>query len=139
MERRRITIYLVFAAVIAIIGYLVISGFNETTVAYYRTVTELKTMGAGAEGQNFRVSGTVISGSVVRAENGLTTNFTIDELGETLPVSYRGILPDTFKEGVGVLLEGRYVNGRFEAAQIFTKCASKYESIEEGAPGEKTS
>ena len=139
MERRRITIFATFAVVIGVIGYLLISGFNETTVAYYRTVTELKALNNGGEGQNFRVSGSVVAGSVVRSEDGLSTKFTIDELGETLEVSYHGILPDTFKEGVGVLLEGRYVNNRFEAAQIFTKCASKYESMEEGAPAEKTS
>jgi cytochrome c-type biogenesis protein CcmE len=53
--------------------------------------------------------------------------FSIDELGNTMEVSYHGIIPDTFKEGAGVLLEGRYMNGRFEATNIMTKCASKYE------------
>jgi cytochrome c-type biogenesis protein CcmE len=139
MDRRRVTIFATFAGVIAVIGYLLFSGFNDTTVAYYRTVTELKTLGAQAESKNFRVSGTVLPGTVVRAADGLSVSFTIDELGETLPVSYRGILPDTFKEGVGVLLEGRYANGRFEAMQIFTKCASKYQSEEEMAAPEKTS
>lgn len=139
MERRRVTIFATFAVVIGVIGYLLISGFNETTVAYYRTVTELKSLSNGAEEQNFRVSGSVVAGSIVRSADGLSTNFTIDENGETLEVSYRGILPDTFKEGVGVLLEGRYANSRFEAAQIFTKCASKYESMEEGAPAKETS
>jgi cytochrome c-type biogenesis protein CcmE len=139
MARRRITIFATFAGVIAVIGYLLISGFNDTTVAYYRTVNELKSLSPESEGKSFRVSGTVVAGSVVRAEDGLSVNFTIDELGETLPVSYHGILPDTFKEGAGVLLEGRYVNGSFEATQIFTKCASKYQSEEEGKPEEKTS
>jgi cytochrome c-type biogenesis protein CcmE len=127
MSNKRVTIFFVFTAVIGIIGYLIMSGFNETTVAYYQKVDELKALGVSAEGKSFRVSGQVVAGSVARAEDGLSMTFTIDELGHTMPVIYHGIIPDTFKEGVGVLLEGKYANGRFEAANIMTKCASKYE------------
>jgi len=127
MFSKRVTIFFVFAAVIVIIGYLIMSGFNDTTVAYYQKVDELKTLGVSAEGKSFRVSGKVIDGSVVRAADGLSMTFTIDELGNTMPVIYHGIIPDTFKEGAGVLLEGKYANGRFEATNIMTKCASKYE------------
>ncbi|MDZ7361025.1 MAG: cytochrome c maturation protein CcmE [candidate division KSB1 bacterium] len=127
MSNKRVTIFLVFAAVIGIIGYLILSGFDDTTVAYYQTVDELKALGASADGKSYRVSGQVVAGSVVRAEDGLSMTFTIDELGNTMPVVYYGIIPDTFKEGVGVLLEGKYANGRFEATTIMTKCASKYE------------
>jgi cytochrome c-type biogenesis protein CcmE len=139
MSRRRITIFTVFAAVIGIIGYLIASGFEDTNVAYYQKVDELKALGVSAEGKSYRVSGQVIAGSVTRADDGLSMTFTIDELGHKMDVVYHGIIPDTFKEGVGVLVEGQYANGRFEAKQIFTKCASKYESLEEGKPAEKTS
>jgi cytochrome c-type biogenesis protein CcmE len=139
MPNRRITIFFVFTAVIGIIGYLIMSGFNDTTVAYYQKVDELKTLGVSAEGKSYRVSGQVVTGSVVRAEDGLSVTFTLDELGETMPVIYHGIIPDTFKEGVGVLLEGKYVNGRFEAANIMTKCASKYESEGQAQAEQKTS
>lgn len=139
MSRRRVTIFVVFIVVVGVIGYLIMSGFNDTTVAYYQKVNELKALGVSAENKNFRVSGQVVAGSVVRAENGLSMTFTIDELGETMPVIYRGIIPDTFKEGAGVLLEGRYVNGRFEATNIMTKCASKYESEAQAQSPQKTS
>jgi len=128
MSRRRVTIFVVFAAVIGIIGYLIASGFEDTTVAYYQKVDELKALGASADGKNYRVSGQVIAGSVARADDGLSMTFTIDELGNKMDVSYHGIIPDTFKEGAGVLLEGKYIDGRFEATNIMTKCASKYES-----------
>jgi cytochrome c-type biogenesis protein CcmE len=127
MSNKRATVFIVFAAVIGIIGYLILSGFDDTTVAYYQTVDELKTLGVSAQGKSYRVSGQVVAGSVARAEDGLSMTFTIDELGNTMPVVYHGIIPDTFKEGVGVLLEGKYANGRFEATNIMTKCASKYE------------
>jgi cytochrome c-type biogenesis protein CcmE len=139
MSRRRTTIFAVFALVISIISYLIISGFDDTTVAYYQKVDELKALGVSAEGKSFRVSGQVVSGSVVRADDGLSMTFTIDELGHFMEVSYHGIIPDTFKEGAGVLLEGKYVNGRFEAANIMTKCASKYEGEGEAPPAMKSS
>lgn len=127
MSNKRITIFFVFTAVVATIGYLILSGFNDTTVSYYQKVDELKALGVSAEGRSFRVSGQVVIGSVERAADGLSMTFTIDELGQTMPVVFHGIIPDTFKEGAGVLLEGKYANGRFEATNIMTKCASKYE------------
>lgn len=130
MSNKRVTIFFVFTAVVAIMAYLIMSGFDDTTVAYYQKVDELQALGVSAEGRSFRVSGKVIEGSVVRADDGLSMTFTIDELGNKMPVIYHGIIPDTFKEGVGVLLEGKYANGRFEASNIMTKCASKYEGEE---------
>jgi len=130
MFNKRTTIFFVFTAVVAIMAYLIMSGFNDTTVAYYQKVDELQALGVSAEGKSFRVSGKVIEGSVVRADDGLSMTFTIDELGNTMPVIYHGIIPDTFKEGAGVLLEGKYAHGHFEASNIMTKCASKYEGEE---------
>ncbi len=127
MERKRVTIFVVFAAVVGLIAWLFVSGFDETMV-YYMTVSELKAQTVKDEGRGLRVSGSVVPGSVVRSEDGLQMRFTLDELGEQLPVVYRGIVPDTFKENAGVLLEGKYLNGEFHAARLFTKCASKYES-----------
>lgn len=138
MERRRVTIFVVFAAVIGVIGWLLVSGFNDTMV-YYITVSELKVQGVKAEGKGLRVSGKVVPGTVERSADGLRLKFTLDELGETMPVTYRGIVPDTFKEDAGVLLEGKVVNGEFQATLIFTKCASKYEGEEGGYEGAKKS
>ena len=129
MKRKRIQIFVVFAAVVGLIGWLVITGFNDTMV-YYITVDELHAQGKAVEGDGLRVSGRVIPGSVVKGDDGLSVQFRIDELGNELEVVYHGIVPDTFKEDGGVLLEGKYVDGRFEAERIFTKCASKYESEE---------
>ncbi len=127
MERRRVRIFAAFGAVIAIIGWVIASGFKDTMV-YYKTVPELRAIGQEADGRGFRVSGHVVPGSVVKSEDGLSIKFVIEEQGQQLPVSYHGIVPDTFKEDIDVLLEGKYANGQFAANQIFTKCASKYES-----------
>lgn len=127
MKNKRTQIFVVFAAVIGLIGWIIADGFKDTMV-YYVTVSELQKQGKGAEGQGLRVSGLVVPGSLSKSDDGLAASFRIDELGSLLDVDYRGILPDTFKEDGGVLLEGKYENGRFVAARVFTKCASKYES-----------
>jgi cytochrome c-type biogenesis protein CcmE len=81
MERKRATIFVVFAAVVGLIGWLFISGFDDTMV-YYMTVSELKAQNANAETRGLRVSGNVVPGSVVRSEDGLQMRFTLDELGQ---------------------------------------------------------
>ena len=126
-------IYAVFAAVVALIAWIVYGGFEDTMI-YYITVSELQAKGVVAEGDGLRISGEVVKGSVVRADDGLSVEFEIDELGHKMPVVYRGIIPDTFKEGAGVLLEGEYKDGKFIANRVFTKCASKYEK--EGGEGQ---
>lgn len=131
MEGRRVRIFAAFAIVIGAISWVVASGFKDTMV-YYKTVPELKAIGVDAEGRGFRVSGHVVPGSVIKSDDGLSIRFTIEEQGQQMPVSYHGIVPDTFKEDIDVLLEGKYVNGQFAANQIFTKCASKYEGQEGG-------
>ena len=139
MERRRVSVFIVFAAVIGVIGWIFVDGFEDTMV-YYITVPELQAKGVEAEGQGFRVSGTVVLNSVVRSEDGLTAEFKIKELGKEINVVYRGIVPDTFKEDIQVLLEGNYHDGKFEAVQIFTKCASKYNAeTGEYSPSETSS
>ena len=131
MDRKRIRIFVVFAAVIGIIGWLFVDGFEDTMV-YYTTVNELQAKGKVAERKGFRVSGTVVPGSVVKADDGLSIQFVLEEQGHELNVQYHGIVPDTFKDDIQVLLEGKYRNNQFSATQIFTKCASKYEGEEGG-------
>ncbi|RMD98751.1 MAG: cytochrome c maturation protein CcmE [Calditrichaeota bacterium] len=121
-------VYFAFAVVILAIVFLVAYGFNDKTMVYYSTVKELKARGANAVGQGFRVSGKVIPGSLQKAPDRVRASFDITEEGERLHVVYDGILPDTFKENMDVLVEGKYqANGEFKATNVFTKCASKYE------------
>ncbi|MBI3964162.1 MAG: cytochrome c maturation protein CcmE [Chloroflexi bacterium] len=100
-----------------------------TTMVYYVTVPELKTMGAAAQGQPLRVAGLVADQSIRRDSKSSTLEFRIADGPETLPVVYRGIVPDIFADGVEVVVEGRYrPDGVFEAQTLLARCPSKFES-----------
>ncbi len=132
-------VYVAFLAVVMAMAFLILWGFNEQTMVYYSTVKELKDRGTEAYGRGFRVSGKVVPGTVERATDRVHASFVIVEEGETLRVEFDGILPDTFKEDGEVLIEGTMrEDGTFQATNVFTKCASKYEPMEEdGSEGAK--
>ncbi len=112
--------------VVLAISYLGYMGF-ESSATYYYTVSELIAQEATINGENVRVNGQVVPGSVENEPGGLTLKFTIVEQGESLPVVYHGVVPDTFKVGNDVVVEGHFnSDGVFLANTITTKCASKY-------------
>ena len=120
-------IKIAFAALVVVlsVAYLVYEGVSDTMV-YYLTVSELKQ--TAVEGSRYRVSGPVEEGSI-RKRPGGEINFSIVEDGDRLPVTYRGTVPDTFREGVEAVVEGVYTEGRpFGADLLLAKCPTKYES-----------
>lgn len=129
-----------FAALIAlVVGTLVWLGWNGAadTKTYYKTIAELSQMGSRAYGQRLRVGGDVASGSIQRAGNAV--EFVLVQDKSTLKVVYTGAdpLPDTFKDGAQALADGKLdKDGVFRAARIQAKCASKYESKPQLAPGQ---
>lgn len=126
--RPNLRILVAFALVILAMVYLITSGFNSQTMVYYATVKELKMQGDDAVGRGFRVGGKVVPGSVVRSADRVQVRFAIEEDGEQLVVVYDGVLPDTFREEADVLVEGKMLpDHTFQATNVFTKCASKYE------------
>lgn len=131
MINKKITITLSFAIVTGILIWLLFSGFNEN-MQYYRTIKEVKSMSAQTYSQGLRVKGNLVAGSLVTNPNNLEVSFKIVENGHELDVRYDGILPDTFKEGAEVLVEGKYKPaGYFEAQTVMAKCPSKYESTDD--------
>ena len=116
---------LVILVAVIFLGY---QGFKGS-VTYYYEVNELLNQGSSIYGQNVRVGGEVAPGVEQNVEK-LLTHFTIIDINNretTLPVVYKGSLPDTFNEGRHVLVEGKYSSeGVFEASQVLTKCSSKY-------------
>lgn len=114
------------AIIIVTLGWLGWVGATESK-SYYHTVSELSSLHGYQLRQRMRVSGYVKQGSI-REVNG-QTDFTIQQGGKTLPVSYVGNnpLPDTFKGGAQAMVQGRLMpDGHFEAQQVQAKCASKY-------------
>ena len=75
----------------------------------------------------FRLGGLVEAGSLKRDADGATVHFRITDLTATVPVTYRGVLPDLFREGQGVVAEGRLgADGGFVADEVLAKHDEKY-------------
>jgi cytochrome c-type biogenesis protein CcmE len=110
---------------LAAIGFLAVMAFRGAT-AYYYTVSELMGKQDSVLGQTVKVAGEVASGSISReADN--TLKFTITEGDSQLPVVYQGVVPDSFKEGNELVVEGQLdANRVFHAKTLMPKCASKY-------------
>ena len=85
-------------------------------------------MRAHPSDSNVRVLG-VVQDDVVRNEGGLHVHFTASESGQTMPVDYRGSLPDIFRPGVQVVVDGRLgADGVFHARTLQAKCPSRFSS-----------
>lgn len=129
MNKKKLKFVAGTAIVLGAVLTLAISGLEESK-AYYQTVSELKEMGAKAQGRRVRVAGNVVPGTIERHEQGVVT-FDIDYEGEVLPIRYvgRGPLPDTLVDRAQAVAEGTLVaDGSFEATLVQAKCASKYEA-----------
>lgn len=75
----------------------------------------------------FRVSGLVVKGSVVKKNDGLTTEFDLTDTSETITVRYVGLLPDLFREGQGIVAQGRLDgHGVFVAQEVLAKHDENY-------------
>jgi len=126
-----------FAAVVfaGAIGYLLVSGFSSESV-YYLEVSEVLQNPAKFNRKGMRVSGDVVEGTVVKDFKKQYLEFNMSDAdGESMKVIYNGIIPDTFKEDIQVIVEGRYDEKAkvFNAATVLTKCPSKYETeVDEG-------
>ena len=78
-------------------------------------------------GKSFRIGGLVEEGSVKREGNSTTVNFAVTDTIKTIPVVYTGILPDLFREGKGVVAQGKISsNGIFEAEEVLAKHDENY-------------
>jgi cytochrome c-type biogenesis protein CcmE len=112
-------------------GFLMASSIRDTGV-YYLTPTELSTRLAADSSfrdVGVKVGARVVPGSIQRDPGGRQYAFTVTDGARTFPVIYRGIAPDTFTDGVDVVVEGRMgPDGTFRATTLLAKCASRYEN-----------
>ncbi len=112
-------------------GYLMAGAIRQTGV-YYLTPSELATRLATDESFHdvgIKVGANVVPGSIVREPGGRAMTFAVTDGDVSFPVSYRGLAPDTFADGVEVVVEGRMGrDGTFQATTVLAKCASRYEA-----------
>jgi cytochrome c-type biogenesis protein CcmE len=93
--------------------------------AYFFTPTEIA-IGKAEQGHAIRLGGMVEKGSVRQAADGVTITFVVEDGGGRVPVRYRGITPDLFREGSGVVAEGRMQGRTFVADNILAKHDERY-------------
>jgi cytochrome c-type biogenesis protein CcmE len=133
MKRRhkRIAFILVGLVGLALATYLVTSAFRNNLVFFF-SPTQVAAKEAPIN-RTFRVGGLVEQGSLKRENDGLTVRFTVTDTAKSIPVVYKGILPDLFKEGRGCVAQGKVsADGVFHADQVLAKHDENYMPPEAG-------
>ncbi len=122
-KRRRIQVIVLAFVALAIstglIGYAMRDGIN-----FFRSPSQVVET-PPSENETFRIGGLVEEGTLVRGE-GETVTFSVTDGGASVPVAYTGILPDLFEEGQGMVGQGRYIDGVFQATEILAKHDETY-------------
>ena len=121
---KRLSIILGGLVVLAGAVGLTLSALNDNIVFFYGP-TELAEMHVKPD-QSIRVGGLVEEGSVQHQSDGRTIHFIITDGKNTIPVVYTGMLPDLFREGQGVVAQGRMAGGEFQAREVLAKHDEKY-------------
>ena len=112
-------------AVVSIAAALVLSAFRQNLVFFF-TPTQVATNEA-PQGRMFRLGGMVETGSVKRQPDGVTVRFVVTDTAMSIPVMYKGVLPDLFREGKGVVTQGRLgADGVFQASEVLAKHDENY-------------
>jgi cytochrome c-type biogenesis protein CcmE len=116
-------------AALGVAAALVFSALNSNLVFFF-TPTQVAAKEAPVD-RTFRIGGLVESGSVQRQTDGRTVHFVVTDTARSIPVVYQGLLPDLFREGKGVVTQGRLdANGIFHATEVLAKHDENYMPVE---------
>ncbi|MFM9880003.1 MAG: cytochrome c maturation protein CcmE [Burkholderiaceae bacterium] len=110
---------------IGVASALVLNAFNSNLVFFF-SPTQVAAKEAPL-GRSFRIGGLVEAGSVQRDPQSIAIRFVVTDLAQKIPVTYSGLLPDLFKEGKGVVAQGKLgTDGVFRADQVLAKHDENY-------------
>ena len=124
-RHKRFVLVGVGVAGLALAAGLVISAFQKNLVFFF-TPTQVAANEAPVD-KSFRIGGLVEKGSVKREVDGVTVQFVVTDTAKRIPVTYRGILPDLFREGKGVVTQGKLgPDGTFRAEEVLAKHDENY-------------
>ncbi len=112
--------------VLLVIATVLITKSFKSNLVFFFTPTQVE-KGEAPKSGSFRIGGLVENGSLKRLPDGLHVQFKVTDTLKSMQVQYKGILPDLFKEGKGVVAEGKLnQNGLFEADQVLAKHDENY-------------
>ena len=141
---KRAALIVVGLAVLAGAAALVLNAFNSNLVFFF-SPTQVFADEAPRD-RSFRIGGLVEEGSIQREPQGLTIRFAVTDRAQKIPVTYTGLLPDLFKEGKGVVAQGKLgPDGIFRADQVLAKHDENYmppeaaEALKNAKPGAQQS
>ena len=121
-RQRRLALAALLVLGVGAIAALVFNAFRSNLVFFY-SPTQVVAQEAPA-GRTFRIGGLVEPGSVKR--EGVQVSFVVTDSAKTVPVRYEGVLPDLFKEGKGVVAQGKLEQGVFVAREVLAKHDENY-------------
>jgi cytochrome c-type biogenesis protein CcmE len=133
MKRRHKRIGFIIAGLagLGVAAFLAAQAFRSNLVFFY-SPSEVVAKAAPVD-RTFRVGGLVETGTLKRDNDGLTVHFTVTDTAKSIPVVYKGILPDLFKEGKGCVAQGKIgADGVFYADQVLAKHDENYMPPEAG-------
>ena len=138
-KKKSLSAYIVaFALFAGGLGYMIYAGLSENSV-YFLNVSEALAM-PSQDLKAARLFGTVADQGITRPDDGLGVRFCLQDAEKpstTVWVDYKGVVPDTFKAGAEVIVEGGMQNQDFFAKSLMTKCPSKYQKENREANGYK--
>ena len=136
-RHKRLVIIVAGVAVLGVALTLIFKAFNSNMVFFF-SPSDVQAKQA-PDDRVFRLGGLVEEGSLQREDDGLTVHFKVTDNAETIPVIYTGILPDLFREGQGVVAQGKLdSNGIFKATEVLAKHDETYMPPEVAEALEKT-
>lgn len=123
-RQKRLWFILIGLCVLALMAFFLIKSLRQNMVFFY-SPTQL-VQGEAPEHQAFRIGGLVLPGSVERQPDGIRVRFSVSDTVAVVSVVYAGSLPDLFKEGQGVVAQGRWTGTEFEANEVLAKHDENY-------------
>ena len=123
-RKRRLLFVLLFLLAGGVAAALIALALQEN-LTYLHTPSDVRTGKSPADAR-FRLGGVVCEGSVHRTPGALDVDFAVTDRVRQVPVHYRGILPDMFKEGTSIIATGRMQGSRFEASEVLAKHDETY-------------
>lgn len=126
MKPKNQRLVLLSAALVAVLVAVLLAMWGlRNQASFFYTPADI-VAGKAADGKAARLGGMVVKGSVKHEPDGVTIRFIVTDGKASTPVTYRGIVPDLFREGSGAVAEGRMQDGTFVADQILAKHDERY-------------